>query len=594
MKQLETEVLIVGGGPVGLSSALALSTYGISVMVVTKHQWISTTPRAHVTNQRTFEILRDFGLEAEAMAVATPYTQLPDVVFCTSLSGQELARMKALGTGSARRSGYMLSSPCESCDLAQNLLEPILLKNAISRGAIIHFNTEYLRSIQDEEGVTASLLDRTLDKSFEVRAKYMIGADGAGSRIVEELKLPIEGEMNTGASANILFECDLTRYVSHRPAVLYFLLGDGSSPGGDELGILRPTRRWNQWLLIKGYAEGVERVKLTKDDAITVIRNFLGDASLSIKIGAIDPWALNSAFATQYSVGRIFCAGDSVHRHAPSNGLGSNTGIQDSYNLAWKLALVLQGKAGTSLLGSYDAERVPIGQQVVKRATKSLASYAPLLEAFGLIDKHEEGRSNLEKLSAAGTDGRSQREALRTTLRMKQYEFNAHGVEMNQHYSSSAIISNGTTVAAPNHVDAELNYIPTTAPGSRLPHVWLQRGVQPVSTLDLVGKGRFTVLTGIGGEVWKQAVSSAEKHFRLPIEMHVIGIGCAITDLYAEWAELREISETGCLLIRPDGYVGWRLHEAPDSDAEAHTLLHDSLSTILGLLESTIAQQIKG
>jgi 2,4-dichlorophenol 6-monooxygenase len=581
MTKLETEVLIAGSGPAGLAAALALSTYGVRVLLITRYSWLAHTPRAHVTNQRTFEIFRDLGIEAEVNLQATPYADLPDVIFCTSLAGEELGRLRSLGNGARHYGDYLASSPCKIADIPQDLLEPILLGKALSRGANIRFNTEYLSSVQDEAGVTSTLRDRISGEQLVVRAKYLIGADGGNSRVAAELELPMEGQMSLSASHNILFEADLAPYTAHRPAFLYFLPRAGAN--GVELSILRTIRLWNRWLFIKGYSFGRESEQIDDESAVALLRDYLGLPDLAITIKAIDPWKLNSMYATRYRKGRIFCAGDAVHRHVPSNGLGSNTSIQDSYNLAWKLAFVLRGKAHPSLLDTYDDERVPVGRQVVERATKSIQSYTPVLDALDLADAQtaEEGVARMESLKSATAEGATQRERLRNAIAGKTYEFNAHGVEMNHNYRSSAILDEGERPAPPS-IDAELFYIPSTSPGARLPHAWLQKKETAVSTLDLVGKGRFSILTGIGGDVWIAAAAQVSKRFDLPIDSHAIGFGCAFIDPYAEWHALRGTEESGCLLVRPDAHVAWRAHKAPRTQVEATTALADALGKILG------------
>src|ERR1700753_916378 len=192
---IETDVLIVGSGPGGGAAALALSTYGISNILVTKYNWLAHTPRAHVTNQRTFEVLRDLGVESEAMAHAVPYTEIGNGVLCTSLTGQELGRIHTLGAHPARQADYTLSSPCAIADLPQNLLEPILVGTAAERGTHLRFDTEYMALTQDEDAVTAQLRDRLSGSTYLIRAKYLIGADGGRSKVAEHIDLPMAGNM---------------------------------------------------------------------------------------------------------------------------------------------------------------------------------------------------------------------------------------------------------------------------------------------------------------------------------------------------------------------------------------------------------------
>lgn len=580
---IETDVLIIGSGPAGSASALALSTYGVPNVLVTKYRWLANTPRAHITNQRTFEVLRDLGVEAEARALAVPQDWMGNTVFCTSLAGEELGRIHTWGTHPARRADYQLASPCEMGDLPQTLLEPILLGNAAVRGTRVRFDTEYLSLAQDADGVTATVQDRLDGREYQIRAKYMIGADGGRSQVAEEIGLPMEGRMGVGGSMNIVFEADLSRYVAHRPSVLYWVLQPGSEVGGIGMGLVRMVRPWSEWLVVWGYDINGPTPELTDAEAIQIARNLIGDQDMPIRIKTTSLWTVNHLYATRYSSGRVFCMGDAVHRHPPSNGLGSNTSIQDAYNLAWKLALVTQGKADPALLDSYDAERAPIGRQIVTRANKSIEEFGPIFDALGLLDTSDANRmrANMEARKAATPAAAEQREKLRRAIAAKTYEFNAHGVEMNQRYESSAVASDGTPAPAWTR-DAELFYHPTTWPGARLPHVWLQRDGKPVSTLDVVGHGRFTVLTGIGGEAWVAATHAAAEHYGIAIEACLIGPDRDLTDLFGDWAEAREVGEAGCVLVRPDQHVAWRAKDAATDAGDAVGRLANALGRILG------------
>jgi len=576
---IETDVLIVGSGPAGSSAALALSTYGIPNVLVTKYGWLANSPRAHLNNQRTMEILRDLGIEQEVIAKASPQDLLGNAVFCTSLAGEELGRLRMFGTEPRRRADHTLASPCSMCDLPQNLLEPIILGAAAERGTKVRFNSEYLSCRQDAEGVTAEVKDRVSNEIYQIRAKYLLGADGANSQVAEDAGLPMEGKMGVAGSMNIVFRCDLTRYVSYRPSVLYWVLQPGSDVGGVGMGVIRMVRPWNEWLAIWGYDLDAGAPHLTDQAAEAIVRNLIGDPHVPIQIRSSSLWTVNDMYATRYSAGRLFCMGDAVHRHPPMNGLGSNTSIQDAYNLCWKLALVLRGKAKPELLDTYNEERAPIGKQIVKRANKSIGETGPIFEALGLEPGIEVARmwSNMDARKGATPEAAAQRENLRQAIFQKNYEFNTHGVELNQRYRSAAVISDGTP-EPPFERDSELYFHPTTWPGARLPHVWLQKDGHSISTLDVAGSGRFVLLTGIGGDGWIEAARKAAATHGIAIEGFVIGPGRDLTDLYGEWAEAREISESGCVLVRPDAHVGWRANEAGDEENR----LSSAVASILG------------
>lgn len=585
MAEITTDVLVVGTGPAGSSAAALLSSYGVANMVVNRYRWLANTPRAHITNQRTMEVLRDLGkeVEAEAYMHATEQDLMGENVFCESLAGEEIGRMKSWGKHPLSRAEHYLASPCHMNDLPQTFMEPLLYSVACRRGSQGRMSTEYLRHEQDAEGVTTTLLDRLSGREFQVRSRYMIGADGGNSLVAEHIDAPIEGRMGVGGSMNILFRADLSKYVAHRPSVLYWVMQPGADVGGIGMGLVRMIRPWNEWLIVWGYDINGPEPKVDEEFAKGVARQLVGDPELEIELLSANTWTVNNAYATRMQKGRVFIMGDAAHRHPPSNGLGSNTSIQDSFNLCWKLAAVLKGQAGEALLESYTIERAPIAKQIVTRANQSIAEFGPIFEALGMT-----GGEDIDKIKAsmsaradAGPEGERQRFALREAIAFKKYEFDAHGVDMNQRYKSPAVVADGQMEPA-FELDAELHYQPTSWPGARLPHVWVyeHQSGEAVSTLDLCGKGRFTVFTGIGGEAWVAAARAVGAALGIEIVARVIGPRQGHVDHGGEWARACEISDTGCLLARPDQHVGWRMEKMP---ADPRAELERVLKTILAL-----------
>jgi len=477
---------------------------------------------------------------------------------------------------------YQMSSPTDICDIPQNYMEPILFGAACARGTRARLSTEYLHHEQDADGVTVTARDRVSGETFRIRAKYLIGADGGNSMVAEHEGLPYEGQMGVAGSMNIVFKADLSRYVAHRPGVLYWVMQPGSDVGGIGMGLVRMVRPWDEWLIVWGYdiEQGVPEVD--DDFAVSVVHNLVGDDTLDVEIQQTSVWTVNNCYATTISKGRVFCVGDAIHRHPPSNGLGSNTSMQDSYNLAWKLAMVLEGHAGEGLLESYQDERAPVAKQIVTRANQSIEEFGPIFEALGLTDTNDpdEMRANMEARKGDTPEASRQREALREAIRFKNYEFNCHGVEMNHRYTSSAIVPDGTPVPEWRR-DRELYYQACSRPGARIPHVWVQRGTERLSTLDLVGQGRFTVVTGIGGEDWVEAARAIADETGIPVEAVTIGPGRDVIDVYGEWASVREVSDGGCLLVRPDQHVAFRQKLAAADAASAKEALMGALDSIL-------------
>jgi 2,4-dichlorophenol 6-monooxygenase len=569
---VETDVLIVGSGPSGSSAALALSTLGIPNMMITKYRWTANTPRAHITNQRAMEFFRDMGIEDQVKADSTPHELIGDTVFCTSIAGEELGRILTWGTHPARHADYVLSSPTLNCDIPQNYLEPILVRNATARGTQTRFASEYLSHVQDADGVTVSVLDRVTGQPYTVRARYLIGTDGARSKVAADIGLPMEGAMDIAGSMNITFTADIEELVGHRPSVLYWVVQPGSNVGGIGAGLVRMVRPWKEWLIVWGYDISQPEPVVDVAAATQIVRNLLGMPELDVTINGISLWGNNEMFATRLQKGRVFCAGDAVHRHPPSNGLGSNTSIQDSYNLAWKLAAVLRGQAGERLLESYSAERAPVARQIVTRANQSGREFGQLFEALGITTAKDEAEmvERIEERKANTPAGLRKREAIQAAMELKNYEFNAHGVEMGQFYESNAVLSDGSPRAVSTR-DPELYYLPSTVPGSPLPHVWVGDSRTKYSTLDLAPSTRFTLFTGISGQAWADAAPAVAARLGIDLAAIVIGAGQVYTDLYFDWARAREIEEDGVLLVRPDKIIAWRSISAVADPEQALT-----------------------
>jgi 2,4-dichlorophenol 6-monooxygenase len=573
MADITTDVLIIGTGPAGSATAALLATYGVENMVVNRYRWLANTPRAHITNQRTMEVLRDLGrdVEDEVYLFGTHQDLMGENVFCTALAGEEIGRMRSWGKHPLSRAEHQLSSPSHMNDCPQTFMEPILFKTACSRGTQARMSTEYLRHEQDAEGVTTTCLDRLTGKEITIRSKYLVGADGGNSLVAEHAGLTFEGKMGVAGSMNILFEADLSKYVAHRPSVLYWVLQPGSNVGGIGMGLVRMVRPWHQWLIVWGYDINEPAPEVDEAFATKVARDLVGVPDLEIKVRSVSTWTVNDMYATTMAKGRVFCMGDATHRHPPSNGLGSNTSIQDAFNLAWKLAYVLKGKADPKLLTSYDAERAPVARQIVTRANKSISEFGPIFEALGLLESIDpvKMQQNMDARCDDTPEAEEQRRRIREAIAAKVYEFDAHGVEMNQRYRSGAIVTDGEAEPAFGK-DAELHYQPTTWPGARLPHAWLWSDKHgKASTLDLAGHGRFTILTGIGGEGWVDAAKAVGKEYGVEIAAHIIGPRQAWTDPTGDWADLREVRDSGIVLVRPDQHVCWRREMIADDPAAA-------------------------
>lgn len=531
-------VLIVGGGPVGLTASILLSREGIRSLLVERHPGTAILPKARGVNARTMEMYRQIGLEQAIREAGLATERTGFIVWTESLAGREIERRVPGRMAPANRG----ASPVLNCLCAQDDLEPVLRRFAETQApAELRFNTEMTAFQQDTKGVTATLSDRAGGGETSVRAQYLIGADGAQSRVRRVVAREMIGREGIYDSVNILFNADLRRWVQDRPAALYFV----------EQPDLRATfltinahDRWG-FLIHSLKQYGYTPADFTPERCTQLIRQGVGDPDLPVTVLGVSAWEASAIVADRYRNGPAFLAGDAAHEMPPTGGFGMNTGVQDVQNLVWKLAAVLQGRAGASLLDTYHAERQPLGAITT--------------------------RASLENSLSMG------RTARQDTAKLPRSEFlNEQGLIFGLSYESSAVIPDGSPL--PVIDDPVTRYVPSARPGNRAPHVWLERNGERLSTIDLFGGG-FVLLTGPKGGVWLDAAATLRSPTRPELAVHAIGEGREIVDAEGSWQEMYGVESDGAVLVRPDGYVGWRSRTGTENAAR---VLADARDRILG------------
>jgi 2,4-dichlorophenol 6-monooxygenase len=586
MKTMETPVLIVGGAGCGLSCAIFLARLGIESWLIERYPSTSPAPKAHYLNQRTMEIFREEGIAAKIYDLSTPAENMARVGWYTSLGGDgELDRrtihlMDAFG-GNSLREAYERDSPCRAANYPQLRLEPLLLEHVRTLPAAkLNYHHELQSFTQDADGVTATVLDRGAGTTYQVRARYMIGADG-GRMVGPKLGIVMDGIDRLFDMVTCHFAADLSHVIEDDSVMIRWFINpeNGSSWGSGvmvALGPKRYDRHSEEWLLHFAFQPD-DPAQFDAQSVVPRLKDLLRLPELEPKIIRMNNWKVQGVLARSFRAGRIFLAGDAAHRHPPTTGLGLNTAIQDAHNLAWKLAAVLNGQASESLLDSYEAERRPVAEHNVNWAMLTFQNHLVIDAGIGLIPGApvEINREAFRMLFSDSPQGITRRQRLREAIRTQRCEFQAHDTELGFHYDSSAVIADGT--AAPERSPMGDQYEPVARPGHRLPHVWLARGAQRSSTLDLVGRGRFVLLTGPEGDLWRRAVASVAKAARIGVDVVSIGAGCDHDDLQGEWADLRGTGNDGAILVRPDGHVGWR-----SEGAVAHPT--ETLATALGAI----------
>ncbi|HSD73135.1 MAG TPA: FAD-dependent monooxygenase [Steroidobacteraceae bacterium] len=524
MPDIEVPVLIVGGSLVGMTAALLLGRHGVRPLVVEHHRGTAIHPRAASVTQRTMEIFRGVGLEQTVRVKSeAQFVQDAGVVAVETLAGGATAHYIA-----NFNDGIRDVSPTVRVFLSQNVLEPTLKECAEQHGARIVFATECLSFEQDADGVTARIRHRDTGETQTVRAQYLIAADGAHSRIRTALGVRMRGHGTFSKSVTIYFRANLRTFLEGRLwAVVY-----ANHPR--LRGFFRFEKPFDSAFLVVNTLGDPSRpdvdvsTSLTTDGALELVRTAIGSADLPITIENVMHWQATADTAERFRKGRVFIAGDAAHVMPPTGGWGGNAGIQDAHNLAWKLALVVKGVAGPELLSTYEDERRPIDELTVEQAyTRYVLRTDPSIP-----------KDHMQPIVG---------------------DLN---VELGYVYHSHAIIAE-----SPTDSSLHLNPRETRAfPGTRMPHYWLQRAGRELSTLDLIG-GHFTLLGAADATAWCQ--SAARVAGQLGIELDVFRIGQdGLQDPTDAFAPAYGLEPSGCVLIRPDGFVAWRARSGAGASAE--------------------------
>ena len=516
MKSNDVPVLIVGGGLSGLAFALFLAKHNIDYLLIERHLSTAIHPKAGGITFRTMELFRELGLEQRIRSAGKALENCRGRIAVHTIaeaSKEALAKMRATQYGNDEKLLQKVEeiSPSKQTACYQIILEEMMLQEAKTLGGELSFYHQLVSYEQNEHEVIATIRNRETEEESIIHCDYVIAADGAKSKIREQLGISTEGRGTIGGYyMNIYFEADLSEFIQGDAFGFSMVLHP------EVLGALIPVDNARRWIYHVSYdplkGEGPE--DFTIERCKQIIQTAIGSTNVKSEIVSVLPWEATESTATKFQDNRIFLVGDSAHIMPPTGGFGSNTGIQDAHNLAWKLAAVIKGKAQPKLLETYHEERYPVAKLTTDYASSLLFRAA----------NREEGNLNI-------MDGLA--------------------VTVGYQYSSEAIIDDLVT---PHRMDiVQLN----GRPGTRAPHFLGMYEGQKVSILDLFGND-FVLLTGVENASWAEPAHTVSAKLGVYIKVYRVGLSGDFIAQEDIFSKLYGIENDGVVLIRPDGFIGWR------------------------------------
>jgi 2,4-dichlorophenol 6-monooxygenase len=571
-----TDVLIIGGGPAGMLSAIYLDLLGISSIVLERQFDLSQHPKAHELSARSIEILGQLGFTInELKKEAADHRDASRILFGHTIN-EPIGEIDLRKGGNDEKYKAHLASPLPYLNLSQTALENIMrqkLKTCKKSKLLIGHQWESMK--EQSSGVMSTVLDRQVNKQLSIYSKYVICADGAGSRSRKALGIEMLGEEKIDDFISVYFELNLRNYLK-KTAKLFWIMNP-AAPGTFIAHHIE--KRWVYHFPI--FTPYEKKEQFTKEVLKQRILTALGNKDIPVEIKSISFWRMTSQIATTFRKGRAFLVGDAAHRFPPTGGLGMNSGIGDVQNLCWKLAWVLENKAEERLLDTYEMERKPVIETNSKESLRNYFKIWEVPKAMGLNPKAMKWQAILlnsslvklfpknwveallqkiyRKLSrkiVAIPDHPELHQKVKLTIKDQTEHFDRIGLDLGYVYPKGAIIFN-PSAKIPEQTVSE--YQPSIAPGVRFPHFWVFDQGKKISSHQWLQADKFTLLCNDKGEAWwlKQAG-------KLPKAIHS-GIQLInVTSILNQQAETAlektfyPIKDVPLLLIRPDGQIAWR------------------------------------
>ena len=540
MTVVESQVLIVGAGPVGLITGLLLDRLGIDFLILERRQTLHQAPQAHVISSRSLEICRSVGIDHREILARGP--KLKDTLcvrWVDRLLGRDLG-VFVMGSDPAEVMRMLTQTPSPTTNLSQDQFEQVLFDHLAARGGSekVLFGHEWESYAEEDEHCLSTV--NTDDGILKVASDYLIGADGAGSRVRKAAGIDMLGPDNIQTYVNIHFSDNLRNSLRGREALLYWVMDE------EVTGTFIAHDIEDNWIFMKT-VDGDESLDPIDEEKYAALLVKAIGADLQVEIHSMNTWRMSAQIASSYRRGRLYLVGDAAHRFPPTGGIGMNTGFQDAHNLVWKIGMVNLGM-DARVLDTYESERKPVAE---RNSEQSLQNAMKMMQVAKLLDVDGDQRITKSDLDAVLADsGRIM--AVQRAINAQAPHFNMSGLDLGVCYEGMGIISDGLPPQSDNPVSI---YLPSTTPGARLPHAMLEREGTEVSTLDLVPYEHFLVLTQ--GAPQLDLSASVAKLSRRGVPLREARIGDSeMTPIGDQFERLFNAQEV--LLIRPDGHIAAR------------------------------------
>ena len=535
---MNTTVLIVGGGPVGLLAGILLHKLGVDFLIVERRAGLHQAPQAHVISSRSLEICRTVGIDHGAIRALGPDPMKARTVrWVDRLLGHDLGEI-TMGGNPEDVVRMLTQSPTPTTNLSQDQFEQVLFAHlsGLLGTEPVKFAHQWESFVETADGYVSTI--STTDDTFEISSRYVLGADGAGSRVRKACGFEMVGPDNIQTFVTMHFTADLSEALQGREGLLYWVMDNAVNGTFIAHDIDRGI-----WIYMKTVDEAENLNPIDEKKFAGLLAEAIG-ADVPHQLLSLDAWRMTSQISSGYRKNNVFLVGDAAHRFPPTGGIGMNTGFQDVHNLIWKIGMVEAGM-DPAIFDTYELERKPVAET---NAAQSFHNATRMIEVAVQLDVNGDRKVTKDDLEAV-LDDPSRQQAVQAAIDAQAAHFNMAGLDLGVCYTGAGVIEAGPPPKSENPVSI---YLPSTTPGARLPHAPLEKDGSVISTLDLLPYDCYLVWAQSDSDELAAAVAELAAE-GTPVRLQRISSSEGITPADDAFTNLFPDDEV--LVVRPDGHI---------------------------------------